>query len=108
MAGHPTALATAARCVPGFELVLYGPSPSGRTMATHAAAKGNVKILNLITAPEFVVPFAVSCVLQRDSTFHHAVDYALRNRNGRLAELLFKVREKKADQSCVGHGRWWC
>jgi len=91
MAGHPTALATAARCVPGFELVLYGPSPSGRTMATHAAAKGNLSILQLISNEDFVVPFAVSCVMQRDATGQHAVDYALRNRNGRMAELLFTV-----------------
>mmetsp|Transcript_69819 Transcript_69819/g.209724 ORF Transcript_69819/g.209724 Transcript_69819/m.209724 type:complete len:841 (+) Transcript_69819:62-2584(+) len=91
MAKHPAALATAARCVPGFELVLYSPSPSGRTMATHASANGNYSLLSVLGRAELEVPFAVSTVLQRDSTGYHAVDYALRNRNGRLAELLLEM-----------------
>eukprot|EP00966_Prymnesium_polylepis_P043407 1007016-Prymnesium_polylepis.1 len=60
-------------------------------MATHASANGNYSLLSVLGRAELEVPFAVSTVLQRDSTGYHAVDYALRNRNGRLAELLLEM-----------------
>ena len=49
MASHPTALTSACHCVSAFELVLYGESPSGRTIATHCAASGNRQVLSTLT-----------------------------------------------------------
>jgi hypothetical protein len=48
IARHPTALNSAIRCVPSFELVLYGSSPSGRSVTAHASASDNFVLLSTL------------------------------------------------------------
>ena len=80
------ALAAAVECIPSHALLMHAVTPSGRNLLAHSAAVGNLQILEkLIRSP---TPPAPSSVLQVDCTGRHALDYALKNRNGRLAELL--------------------
>ena len=82
------ALAAAAECIPSHELLMHAVSPSGRNLLTHSTAVGNFQVVEkLIGSPK---PPAPSSVLQIDCTGRHALDYALKNKNGRLAELLLK------------------
>jgi hypothetical protein len=90
MAKHPTSLATAARCVPGFALTLYGSSPSGRSMATHVAAANNIGLVKeLVKANLF--DLVSSTVLRQDCSGMHALDFALKQRNAALCELLLNA-----------------
>ena len=90
MGKHARALSSAARCVPSFGLVLYGSSPSGRSVAAHAATANNLKVLErLLSGP--TADLMASTVLRLDCTGWHALDYALKNRNCPLVELLFSA-----------------
>ena len=87
-AREPSALAAAAECVPSHELLMHAAGPSGRGLLAHAAVAGNTQVIaRLFRSPRPPVP---SSVLQVDCTGRHALDYALRGRNGRLTELLFE------------------
>lgn len=90
MGKHATALSSAARYMPSFELVLYGSSPSGRSIAAHAATANNLRALDsLLTGP--TADLVTSTILRVDCTGWHALDYALKNRNCSLGELLLKA-----------------
>mmetsp|Transcript_29183 Transcript_29183/g.79865 ORF Transcript_29183/g.79865 Transcript_29183/m.79865 type:complete len:722 (+) Transcript_29183:224-2389(+) len=95
IARHPTALNSAIRCVPSFELVLYGSSPSGRSVTAHASASDNFVLLSTLLGTSSSAGTAAgaigSCVLRTDCTGWHALDYALKNRNAKLAELLLSA-----------------
>ena len=80
------ALSYLVECIPSYELIMHAVSPSGRNLLAHASAAGNLALIEkLIKAP---TPPAPSSVLQVDCTGRHALDYALKNKNRRLAELL--------------------
>ena len=87
MSNSSAALSALAEVMPSYKLLLNAPLVSGRLLVAHAAAASNRSLLQALFSSPISQPVP-STVLRHDLTGRNALDYALKNHDGVLAERM--------------------